>query len=44
MEKVIALDWDRLIPGHPGQPNGRLGTKDDAKAVLTIYRPTPRRK
>jgi glyoxylase-like metal-dependent hydrolase (beta-lactamase superfamily II) len=21
MEKVIALDWDRLIPGHPGQPN-----------------------
>lgn len=38
IEKVIALDWERLIPGHPGAPNGRLGTKDDAKAVLTLYR------
>ena len=37
MQKVIALDWDRLIPGHPGAPNGRLGTKDDAKNVLTLY-------
>src|SRR6187455_2418284 len=37
MQKVIALDWDRLIPGHPGAPNGRLGTKDDAKAVLALY-------
>jgi glyoxylase-like metal-dependent hydrolase (beta-lactamase superfamily II) len=37
MKKVIDLDWNRLIPGHPGQPNGRLGTKDDAKAVLAIY-------
>ena len=37
MQKVIALDWERLIPGHPGQPNGRLGTKEDAKTVLTIY-------
>ena len=35
--KVIALDWERLIPGHPGQPNGRLGTKDDAKNVLALY-------
>jgi len=38
VEKVIALDWERLIPGHPGAPNGRLGTKDDAKAALTLYR------
>ncbi len=37
IQKVIALDWDRLIPGHPGAPNGRLGTKDDAKNVLTLY-------
>jgi glyoxylase-like metal-dependent hydrolase (beta-lactamase superfamily II) len=36
IKKVIAMDWDRLIPGHPGAPNGRLGTKDDAKAVLTL--------
>jgi glyoxylase-like metal-dependent hydrolase (beta-lactamase superfamily II) len=35
--KVIALDWDRMIPGHPGQPGGRLGTKDDAKNVLELY-------
>jgi hypothetical protein len=38
IEKVIALDWERLIPGHPGAPNGRLGTKDDAKAALALYR------
>jgi len=35
--KVLALDWDRLIPGHPGQPDGRLGTKDDARKALAIY-------
>ena len=35
--KVLALDWDRLIPGHPGAPNGRLGTKEDAKDVLALY-------
>src|SRR5262249_53675257 len=35
--KVLALDWDRVIPGHPGQPNDRLGTKDDAKNVLALY-------
>ena len=33
IKKVIAMDWDRMIPGHPG-PGDRLGTKDDAKAVL----------
>ena len=36
IKKVIAMDWDRLIPGHPGQPNGRLGTKKDAQDVLTL--------
>src|SRR4051812_29340839 len=36
IKKVIALDWERLIPGHPGAPNDRLGTKDDARAVLTL--------
>src|SRR5262250_106249 len=36
IKKVIALDWERLIPGHPGQPNGRLGTKKDAQDVLTL--------
>lgn len=36
LKKVMAMDWDRLIPGHPGQPNGRLGTKDDVQAFLTL--------
>jgi len=33
IKKMLALDWDRMIPGHPG-PGGRLGTKDDAREVL----------
>jgi glyoxylase-like metal-dependent hydrolase (beta-lactamase superfamily II) len=33
MKKVLAMDWDRMIPGHPG-PGGRLGTKDDVRADL----------
>jgi glyoxylase-like metal-dependent hydrolase (beta-lactamase superfamily II) len=36
IKKVIAMDWDRLIPGHPGQPGDRLGTKQDAQDVLTL--------
>jgi glyoxylase-like metal-dependent hydrolase (beta-lactamase superfamily II) len=36
IKKVLAMDWDRLIPGHPGQPNGRLGTKEDAQNILTL--------
>lgn len=35
VKQVIAMDWDRLIPGHPG-PNGRLGTKQDAQDQLTL--------
>jgi glyoxylase-like metal-dependent hydrolase (beta-lactamase superfamily II) len=38
IERVLKLDWDRLIPGHPGAPNGRLGTKADAEAQLTFLR------
>jgi glyoxylase-like metal-dependent hydrolase (beta-lactamase superfamily II) len=33
IKKVIAMDWERMIPGHPG---GRLGTKKDAQDVLTL--------
>ncbi len=36
IKKVLALNWDRLIPGHPGAPNGRLGTKKDAQDILTL--------
>jgi glyoxylase-like metal-dependent hydrolase (beta-lactamase superfamily II) len=28
---LVMLDWDRMIPGHPG-PGGRLGNKDDVRA------------
>ena len=38
IEKVIAMDWDRMIPGHPGQPGGRLGTKKDAQDMLATLR------
>jgi glyoxylase-like metal-dependent hydrolase (beta-lactamase superfamily II) len=32
IDRVLAMDWDRMIPGHPG-PGGRLGTKDDVRAI-----------
>ena len=35
IKQVIALDRERLIPGHPG-PNDRLGTKQDAQDQLTF--------
>jgi glyoxylase-like metal-dependent hydrolase (beta-lactamase superfamily II) len=35
-KKLLALDWERMIPGHPGQPNGRLGTKKDVQDQLTL--------
>jgi glyoxylase-like metal-dependent hydrolase (beta-lactamase superfamily II) len=35
IKQVIAMDWDRLIPGHPGV-NGRLGTKQDARDQLRL--------
>ena len=36
LKKVIAMDWDKLIPGHPGAPGGRLGTKKDAQDLLVF--------
>jgi glyoxylase-like metal-dependent hydrolase (beta-lactamase superfamily II) len=32
LDRVIAMDWDRMIPGHP-YAGGRLGTKDDVRAL-----------
>jgi glyoxylase-like metal-dependent hydrolase (beta-lactamase superfamily II) len=32
LKTVLAMDWERLIPGHPYR--GRLGTKDDVKNLL----------
>lgn len=37
IEKVLAMDWERMIPGHPG-PDDRFGTKDDARNLLTLLR------
>jgi glyoxylase-like metal-dependent hydrolase (beta-lactamase superfamily II) len=34
LKKVIAMDWEKLIPGHPGPGGRQTGTKDDAKAML----------
>ena len=35
LKKVIAVDWDRLIPGHPGPDGRQIGTKTDARAALS---------
>ena len=35
LKKVLAMDWERHIPGHPG-PGGRLGTKEDTKNLLAL--------
>lgn len=35
IKRIIAMDWERLIPGHPG-PGGKLGTKEDASNLLTF--------
>jgi glyoxylase-like metal-dependent hydrolase (beta-lactamase superfamily II) len=36
LKKLNAMDWDKLIPGHPGAPGGRLGTKQDVQSMLTL--------
>jgi glyoxylase-like metal-dependent hydrolase (beta-lactamase superfamily II) len=36
LKKVLAMDWDKLIPGHPGAPGGRLGTKQDVQSLLAL--------
>ena len=35
IKQILAMDWERLIPGHPG-PGGRLGTKRDVQDQLTF--------
>jgi len=34
LKKVIALDWETLIPGHPGPGGKQTGTKDNARDEL----------
>ncbi len=35
LRKVMAMEWDRLIPGHPY--GGRLGTKRDVEDLLGYF-------
>jgi glyoxylase-like metal-dependent hydrolase (beta-lactamase superfamily II) len=35
IKKILAMDWDKLVPGHP-DAGGRLGTKKDAEQQLDI--------
>jgi glyoxylase-like metal-dependent hydrolase (beta-lactamase superfamily II) len=35
IKQIRAMDWERLIPGHPGA-GGRLGTKQDVQDQLTF--------
>jgi hypothetical protein len=34
MKKILAMDWDRLISGHPGLGGRQIGNKDDVKVDL----------
>ncbi len=36
MKAVLAMEWERMIPGHPGQPGDRLGTKKDVEEQLKL--------
>ena len=35
IKQILSMDWERLIPGHPGD-KGRFGTKKDAQDQLTF--------
>jgi len=35
IKRVLSMDWERLIPGHPA-PGDRLGTKQDAQDQLSF--------
>ena len=34
LQRLIALDWETLIPGHPGPGGKQTGTKDNAREQL----------
>lgn len=36
LNKIAAMDWDRMIPGHPGAPGDRLGTKKDVEDQIAL--------
>ena len=37
LKQILAMEWDRMIPGHPG-PGDRLGTKSDVQDQLNLLR------
>jgi glyoxylase-like metal-dependent hydrolase (beta-lactamase superfamily II) len=34
IQKIVSMDWERLIPGHPGPAGRQIGTKADAREHL----------
>ncbi|MCC6212015.1 MAG: MBL fold metallo-hydrolase [Burkholderiales bacterium] len=36
LKKIAAMHWTRMIPGHPGQPGDRLGTKQDVEDHIAL--------
>ena len=36
LKRIAAMDWDRMVPGHPGAPNDRLGTKKDVDDQIAL--------
>jgi glyoxylase-like metal-dependent hydrolase (beta-lactamase superfamily II) len=36
LKRTLALQWERMIPGHPG-PGGRLGNKKDMEQQLQFF-------
>src|SRR5215475_2217741 len=36
LKKVIAMEWETLIPGHPGPGGKQTGTKDNAREVAYL--------
>jgi glyoxylase-like metal-dependent hydrolase (beta-lactamase superfamily II) len=35
LKKILAMDWDRMIPAHPG-PGDRLGTRKDVEDQIAL--------
>jgi glyoxylase-like metal-dependent hydrolase (beta-lactamase superfamily II) len=35
-KRILALDWTRMVPGHPGQPGDRLGTRKDIQDQIEL--------
>lgn len=35
-KRILAMDWTRMVPGHPGVPGDRLGTKKDVEDHIAL--------